>query len=123
MVPYYCIVSYYNILFHDAFYDIMLYYIIMSSLLRSSYFIVVIIVTVTIITCYHITLCQYQGMLEYVLSLYVTSFYIISYHCVLHYIVSKMTGPRTPQLIRWAKGKHSGATELKTMGHEKASDT
>ena len=34
-----------------------------------------------------------------------------------------MTGARTPQLIRWAKGKHSGATELKTMEHEKASDT
>ena len=32
-------------------------------------------------------------------------------------------GPRTPQLIRWAKGNHSGATELKTMEREKAGDT
>jgi len=34
-----------------------------------------------------------------------------------------MTGALTPQLIKWTKGTYSGATELKTMGHEKASDT
>ena len=129
MVPYYCIVSYYNILFHDAFYDIMLYYIITSSLL--SYYciiIIVMIVTITItVACSHIILCHYHGMLSYILLYdiplhYILSYYIITLYNTLYRVIDDW-GPAHLQSIRWAKGKHSGASELKTMEHEKASYT
>ena len=47
------------------------------------------------------------------------------YHIIVCYIIlyHRWLGPRAPQLIGWATGKDSGATELKTMEHEKASDT
>ena len=115
-------------LYHYAFYEIMLYYIIISSLLWYYYIIIVIIVTITIIiTYYHIVSCHYHGMLYYIrFLLYPHTLHpFILDHIIVCYIIlyHRWLGPRAPQLIGWATGKDSGATELKTMEHEKASDT